>query len=201
MGDGGNLHLLVEHRRDPEVPDVIRADRVFQPGALGGECLKDVLVRVAVEPDFASTWVGRVTSLGAGASHAFGHVPLQPSPKFLAERTDRVAGTITVSVSASGQELKQETARIDVLASGEWGGLRSPPKVLAAFVTPNHPTGAPHRLKGCCRARPGCCTRGWCVCPWALLPRAGLRRMQNGCAWSLLRRNERGDKLDIALHF
>lgn len=105
----------------------------------GGECLKDVLVRVEVEPDFASTWEGRVTSLEPGASYAFGHVPLQLSPKFLAELTERVAGTITVSVSASGQELKQETARIDVLAYDEWSGLRSLPEVLAAFVTPNHP--------------------------------------------------------------
>jgi very-short-patch-repair endonuclease len=105
----------------------------------GGECLNDVLVRVEVEPAFASTWEGRVTSLEPGASYAFGHVPLQLSPRFLAELTERVAGTITVSVSASGQELRQETARIDVLAYDEWSGLRSLPEVLAAFVTPNHP--------------------------------------------------------------
>jgi len=35
VSDGGNLHLLVEHRRDPKVPDVIRADRVLQFGVLG----------------------------------------------------------------------------------------------------------------------------------------------------------------------
>ena len=57
----------------------------------GSTCLKDVLVRVEVEPDFASTWEGRVTSLEPGASYAFGHVPLQLSPKFLAELTERVA--------------------------------------------------------------------------------------------------------------
>lgn len=105
----------------------------------GDKCLKDVLVRIEVEPDFASTWEGRVTSLEPGASYGFDHVPLQLSPKFLAELTERVAGTLTVSISASGQELKQETARIDVLAYDEWSGLRSLPEVLAAFVTPNHP--------------------------------------------------------------
>ncbi|HMM37167.1 MAG TPA: DUF3320 domain-containing protein [Desulfovibrio sp.] len=106
---------------------------------IGDERLKDLLVCIEFEPDFAPPWEGRVTRLEPGASYAFGHVPLQLSPKFLAELTERVAGTITVSVSASGQELKQETARIDVLAYDEWSGLRSLPEVLAAFVTPNHP--------------------------------------------------------------
>jgi len=32
----------------------------------GGECLKDVLVRVEVEPDFASTWKGRITGPKTG---------------------------------------------------------------------------------------------------------------------------------------
>lgn len=105
----------------------------------GDERLKDLLVRIEVEPDFATPWEGRATCLEPGASYAFGHVPLQLSPKFLAELTERVAGTITVSVSASDQELKQEAARIDVLAYDEWSGLRSLPEVLAAFVTPNHP--------------------------------------------------------------
>jgi len=104
-----------------------------------GECLKDLVVHIEVEPDFAIPWDGRVTSLEPGASYAFGQLPLQLSPKFLAELTERVAGTISVSVSASGQELKRETTRIDVLAYDEWSGLRSLPEVLAAFITPNHP--------------------------------------------------------------
>lgn len=105
----------------------------------GNECLKGLLVYIQVEPGFAHPWEGRVTSLEPGASYAFGHVPLQLSPKFLAELTERVTGTITISVSAAGQEIKQQSARIDVLAYDEWSGLRSLPEVLAAFVTPNHP--------------------------------------------------------------
>lgn len=105
----------------------------------GNECLKDLLVHIQVEPGFAHPWEGRVTSLESGASYAFGHVPLQLSPTFLAELTERVTGTITISVSAAGQEIKRQAARIDVLAYDEWSGLRSLPEVLAAFVTPNHP--------------------------------------------------------------
>lgn len=105
----------------------------------GKECLKNLLVHINVEPGFALPWEGRVTCLEPGSSYAFGHVPLQLSPKFLAELTERVAGAITISVSTSGQEIKRQAARIDVLAYDEWSGLRSLPEVLAAFVTPNHP--------------------------------------------------------------
>ncbi len=102
-------------------------------------CVKDLLVRITVEPGFAAPWEGRITNLESGEAHSFGHVPLQLSPAFLAELTERVAGTICVTVSTAGMTLLEETSRIDVLAYDEWSGLRSLPEVLAAFITPNHP--------------------------------------------------------------
>jgi len=105
----------------------------------GNECLQELLVQIQVEPSFALPWEGRVGRLEPGATYTFSHVPLQLSPKFLAELTERVVGVITISVSTVDQEIKQQSERIDVLAYDEWSGLRSLPEVLAAFVTPNHP--------------------------------------------------------------
>ena len=38
-----------------------------------------------------------------------------------------------------GQTVAQLRQRIEVLAHDQWGGMRSLPEMLAAFILPNHP--------------------------------------------------------------
>lgn len=139
-----NAHVEIQFIHDPvvnyalqqnDVP-IIKQLRITNAGQFE---LRELHVRIDVEPDFATPWEGRLTSLAPGESHAFGQIRLTLSPKFLAELTERLAGTFRISVNAGAEQIHAESSRIDVLAYDEWGGLRSLPEAIAAFVTPNHP--------------------------------------------------------------
>ena len=58
---------------------------------------------------------------------------------YLAGLTERVTGTLTLSLTAGGRVLATKELRITALAFDQWHGLQYDPQLLAAFVTPNHP--------------------------------------------------------------
>lgn len=104
-----------------------------------GEVLRDLELRISVEPDFAVGWSRRLDLLTPGQRFSAHDVDLQLSPSVLAELTERVRGQIWFEVLRGGHALIRKAEPIELLACDEWGGLSSLPEILAAFVTPNHP--------------------------------------------------------------
>lgn len=60
--------------------------------------------------------------------------------------TDRLRSDVTVTLRQGELVLAEEHMTIEALARNEWGGSRSMPELLAAFVTPNDGT-VQHLLK------------------------------------------------------
>ncbi len=99
--------------------------------------LNDLTITISTEPCFAEEMVLKLSSLSPQGSHNFGPIDLHPSHNYLAHLTEKVTGSLDISVKKGDELLLSHKARIDVLAYDEWSGLNSPPEILAAFVTPN----------------------------------------------------------------
>ena len=104
------------------------------------EVLRDLEIRISAEPEFAVTWSKRLDVLAPSERFSTHGVDLQLSPSCLAELTERVRGNIWLEVVHDGAPLIRQAESVELLARDEWGGLSSLPEILAAFVTPNHPT-------------------------------------------------------------
>ncbi len=105
------------------------------------ETLTDLQVEISVDPEVAVPKTIRVDAIPAG-----GAFDVPPHQLALALKADRLAnqlerqrGHIQVSIVRGGVPLLTETLPLEVLAYNEWMGLASPPEMLAAFATPNHP--------------------------------------------------------------
>lgn len=104
---------------------------------LTDETLDDLAVTITAQPEFFAPSVIMLSPLAPGSSVNLGTIDLRPSHDFLANLTEKVIGSIAISVKSGDQSLATHEQRIDVLAYDEWPGLNSPPELLAAFVTPN----------------------------------------------------------------
>jgi very-short-patch-repair endonuclease len=103
------------------------------------EDIMNVAVTLAAEPAFAKSWSKTLDVLPAGQTVDLGTINVQLLGTFLAGLTERLAGTIDLTVMNGEITLLQESAPINVLAFDEWNGLAVLPELIAAFVTPNHP--------------------------------------------------------------
>lgn len=101
--------------------------------------LRDIKVVITSEPEFAPAWESRIGTIKGGETYNLGVVDLALSHDFLASLTERMAGTLNVSVLQQDIQVASTSKRIDILAFDEWNGLQSLPEIIAAFVTPNHP--------------------------------------------------------------
>lgn len=102
------------------------------------EELRGITVKLTAEPQFAYEWSKTYDVLPAGQSIDLGAIHLQMSASFLGELSERITGTLTLSVRQGEAEFLQERATISILAFDEWSGLAILPEMTAAFVTPNH---------------------------------------------------------------
>lgn len=103
------------------------------------EDMTGVTVVVSSEPPFAPDWSKTCDLLPAGQAVDLGVVPLQLSAAYLGERSERIAGTLKLSVLQGQTPIGEKSVPIAVLAFDEWSGLAVLPEMAAAFVTPNHP--------------------------------------------------------------
>jgi very-short-patch-repair endonuclease len=101
--------------------------------------LRDIEVRISVEPAFARNWVRQVAAVHEEATYTLEAVDLELSPSFLGDLTERVQGLLRAEVWRGAELLAHTTTPIELLARDEWGGLSSLPEILAAFVLPNNP--------------------------------------------------------------
>lgn len=100
--------------------------------------LRNVTVKITAEPAFAYEWSKSLDVLPAGQAIDLGIVNLQMSAQFLAELTERITGTLTITVRSDNQLVHEERGTITILAFDEWSGLAVLPEMTAAFATPNH---------------------------------------------------------------
>lgn len=104
------------------------------------EELRGITVKLTSEPQFTYEWLVKCDVLPVGQSIDLGTIHVQMSPTFLGELSERISGSLTVSILQDETEIYQERGPIAVLAFDEWSGLAILPELTAAFVTPNHPS-------------------------------------------------------------
>lgn len=103
-----------------------------------GEDIQGITVKLESEPQFAYEWKKDFDMLPAEQSMNMGMVDLHMSTSFLGDLSERIAGTLTLTVWQGDTELFKQRGSISVLAFDEWSGLAVLPEMTAAFVTPNH---------------------------------------------------------------
>ncbi|WP_158453649.1 DUF3320 domain-containing protein [Paenibacillus beijingensis] len=101
--------------------------------------LHNVTVTLTAEPDFAFEWSKTYDVLPAGHPADLGTIDVHMSASYLGGLSERVSGTMTLTVMQGETPLLQERQPITVLTFDEWSGLAVLPELAAAFVMPNHP--------------------------------------------------------------
>lgn len=104
------------------------------------ERLYDLTVKISFEPAFAREYSCTVAGLEGGASVEISPVQIILSTEYLFSLTERVVGIMEITVVSEEMVLGSYQQQIDVLAYDQWSGLFTMPEMIAAFVTPNHPS-------------------------------------------------------------
>ncbi|PIE25582.1 MAG: hypothetical protein CSA62_00820 [Planctomycetota bacterium] len=109
--------------------------------------LEDLEIVVEVEEGFAEPWTQHLRLLRAGGAHRLRVDALRVDTARLRSLQEREQVRLRVVVRQAGQEpeLARAALKIEVLALRDWGGLRSLPPLLAAYVLPADPV--IHRLR------------------------------------------------------
>ncbi|MBK8975482.1 MAG: DUF4011 domain-containing protein [Planctomycetes bacterium] len=107
------------------------------------EDLHDLTVTVTIGGVLGRDWTRRLDVLRAGTTWNLHATDLALDPERLRNQEERemaeLVVTVTTGAGPTEEELCRSSHRIEVLAFREWGGLRTLPELLAAFVLPNHP--------------------------------------------------------------
>ena len=103
------------------------------------EDLLDLKIEIKGEPDFINSWEHRIEMFPGNQRIEFEVKGLKLSAKFLSELTEKLAGELTLSISAKEEILLTQSYNVDILAYDQWNGIGTLPEMLAAFITPNHP--------------------------------------------------------------
>jgi len=115
---------------------VIREIKVLNDG---DSPLTDISVRILFEPAFALEYDTHIEQIDPGCEETLGAIPISFSTVFLSNLTERVLGSMKLSISSGENTLFDGSYEITVLTFNEWGGVNVLPEMLAAFSTPNHP--------------------------------------------------------------
>lgn len=106
---------------------------------LSEEAVENIDLKVTFEPEFASEYVNHIDKIPGNESVEISPVKLTTNTEFLLSLTEKMLGTVTVSVLKGENVIFSSKHGIELLACDEWSGLLIMPEVIAAFVTPNHP--------------------------------------------------------------
>lgn len=105
----------------------------------GSTELKNVRVRLAADPAFMQEYLIPVSSIPAGGNVSLDKFDLVFSADYLRGLSERIEGTIKVTVTSEKEEIFSKDYPIAVLPYDQWPGDRAYPELTSAFVTPNHP--------------------------------------------------------------
>ena len=101
--------------------------------------LSNISIQIIPEPEFAIVWSKKIDSLPKEQLLDLGAIDIKTITKYLAELTERIVGSFTLTIKTDTDTLFEEVYPINVLAFDQWNGTAVIPEMLAAFVTPNHP--------------------------------------------------------------
>ena len=106
---------------------------------IGTTDLKNINIEIIPEPEFAIVWSKNMDSLPQDELVDLGAIDIKSVTKYLAELTERIAGSFRLIIKAENEILFEDVYSIDVLSYEQWNGVSVLPEMLAAFITPNHP--------------------------------------------------------------
>ena len=115
---------------------VVRAVKVLN---LGDTPASDITLRISFEPAFALDYETHIERIEPGCEETMDAVPIVCSTVFLSNLTERMLGSMKVTLSGGEDNLYEAVYPISVLTFNEWGGTNVLPELTAAFSTPNHP--------------------------------------------------------------
>ncbi|CAN5752091.1 DUF3320 domain-containing protein [soil metagenome] len=101
--------------------------------------LTNISIQIIPEPAFAIAWNKKIDLLPKDEMMDLGAIDIKSITKYLAELTERIAGSFTLTIQSGDDILFEEVYSIDILAYEQWNGISILPEMLAAFITPNHP--------------------------------------------------------------
>ena len=101
--------------------------------------ISDLKVKITTDPDIADEWSANISSIMPDREHTLNGVDLRLSASRLFALTERIEGSLTITVSDDSEILAQEKRNLSFLSYDEWSGSNTYPEFLVAFITPNHP--------------------------------------------------------------
>lgn len=101
--------------------------------------LNQLVISITANPEFALPYTKLIECIAKEQTLDIGLVDLAISPTFLASITEKITGSINITVSENSKIIFNETQNIDALAFDEWAGYTIVPEMMSAFITPNHP--------------------------------------------------------------
>ena len=104
----------------------------------GNETLSDVRLAISFDPAFSASYESVISEVPKGRT-VFDNIKVLPSASYLANLTERIEGTMTITVGTADVEIACEKYPVALLPYDFWGGIMDAPELLAAYVLPNHP--------------------------------------------------------------
>ena len=101
------------------------------------EMFGDVVVNVTSSPNGILPRSWRLAEVGPGQMRAFDSLDLQLDGAWLGSLTESIRGSVTFTARSAERVIAEVQRDVRFLAHNEWGGNRSIPDILAAFVEPN----------------------------------------------------------------
>ncbi len=104
------------------------------------EALENVTLTVTATPGFCLPMTRHIDCLPPHKAVTLANPELLLDASFLSGTTEKVTGTLQFTLTQGETELATQQVQTTVLAFDQWHGIGMYPELLAAFVTPNHPT-------------------------------------------------------------
>ncbi len=103
------------------------------------EDLENIELQIHSVPAFLHAYVQHMDCLPAHQSVELVSPGVKLDPEFLSAVTERVSGTVEITLRHGGETLAAHTGETAVLPFDYWHGTSCYPELLAAYVMPNHP--------------------------------------------------------------
>ena len=103
------------------------------------EDIENLSIRIFSDVDLFDPIVETIDLLHPGEDRCLRNLNLSIHGPFLLSLTERLAASVTVSLSQKTELIDTFSQEFVILTYDEWPGLRYYPDLLVAFVTPNHP--------------------------------------------------------------
>ena len=102
--------------------------------------LEHLDLEISASPSFALPFSRHIDLVPAGQTVTLARPKVLLDAEFLSSLTEKVTGVLTLRLRDREETLLTRQLETTVLAFDEWQGLGQYPELLAAFVTPNHPS-------------------------------------------------------------